>query len=81
MAEDATLYFLVIFTSHFTLEMTLIFASVRTSSRRLVYFSFAETFVAYGKTSPWSVSDSATNTSFDCSLIHPSRYSGNVVYA
>ena len=33
MAEDATLYFMVIFTSHLVLELTLIFGSVRTSSR------------------------------------------------
>jgi len=36
MAEDATLYFLVIFTSHLMLELTLIFGSVRISSRRSV---------------------------------------------
>ena len=30
MAEDAVFYFMVIFTSHLLLEMTLIFGSVRT---------------------------------------------------
>ena len=44
MAEDATLYFLVIFTSHFLLILTLVFGSVRTLQRRFV-FSFAKTFI------------------------------------
>jgi len=39
MAEDAMLYFLVIFTSHLLLELTLIFGSVRTSSHRSVFSS------------------------------------------
>ena len=60
MAEDATLYFLVIFTSHLVLELTLIFGSVSTSSRRSISLSFAETFVAFDKTTPWSVSDITT---------------------
>ena len=60
MAEDATLYFLIIFSSHLVLELTIIFGSVRTSSRCSVSFSFAETSVAFDKTTPWSVSDSAT---------------------
>ena len=37
MAEDATLYFLVIFTSHLLLELTLIFGSVSTSSHHSVF--------------------------------------------
>ena len=44
MAEDATLYFLVIFTSHFLLVVTLVFGSVRTSPHRFV-FSPADTFI------------------------------------
>ena len=60
MAEDATLYFMVIFTSHLILELTLIFGSVRTSSHRSVSFSFAETFVAFDKTAPWNVSNNMT---------------------
>ena len=60
LAEDATLYFLVIFTSHLILELTLIFGSVSTSSHLSASFSFAETFVARDKAAPWNVSDSAT---------------------
>ena len=60
MAEDATLYFLVIFTSHLLLELTLIFGSVRTSSRRSVSpLSYYKTFTAFGQTTPRSVSASA----------------------
>ena len=33
IAQDATYYFLIIFTSHFVLELTLLFATVRTLSQ------------------------------------------------
>ena len=47
MAQDATIYFLVIFTSHLVLELTEIFGRVRKSWYRSMFsFSPAETFVA-----------------------------------
>jgi len=60
MAEDAMLYFMVIFTSHLLLEMTLIFGSVRTFQIALFSLSSAETFVAFDQTTPRNVSNGAT---------------------
>jgi len=60
MAGDAMFYFLVIFTSHLLLEMTLIFGTVRTFHITLFSLSRTETFVAFDQTTPWSVSNVAT---------------------
>ena len=43
VAQDATLYFLVIFTSHLTLEMTIIFGGVRRLPHRT--FPLIKTFI------------------------------------
>ena len=78
--QDATYYFLVIFTSHLLLEMTLLFANVRISSQFSIFFLWpAETFVAYTTTSPRRVSDART-VAFLCSPDRSPRNSGNVVY-
>ena len=56
IAQDATVYFLIIFTSHLVLELTLILGRVRIFSRRLILFSPTETLVAYYPTTPRDVS-------------------------
>lgn len=62
IAQDATYYFLIIFTSHFVLELTLLFARVRALSL-LHAFSvwIAETFIAFTTTNPRLVSDTGTH--------------------
>ena len=60
IVRDATIYFLVIFTSHLVLELTLIFGRVWTFPFCSIFFSFAETFVAFNATTPWRVSNTGT---------------------
>ena len=58
IAQDATYYFLIIFTSHLVLEMFLVFASVRISSQRsIISLRLAYTFVGWNQTTPWQVGE------------------------
>ena len=61
IARDSTHYFLVIFTSHLVLELTLLLGRVRISSRFPVSsLRLTETFVACNTTAPRQVSDAKT---------------------
>ena len=58
IVRDATHYFLVIFTSHVALEMTLLFARVSILSCRSIFpLSPAETLLALNAGAPFHVSD------------------------
>ena len=58
IVQDATHYFLIIFTSHLVLSLTLILGRVRVSSRCHIFsFSLAGTFVAFDSATPRPVSD------------------------
>ena len=80
IVQDATHYFLVIFTSHLVSELTLIFASVRMFSyHSMLSFSLSETSIAYDPITPFHVSDTKVHL-LTCSLGHFLRNSGIVVY-
>jgi hypothetical protein len=62
IAEDATCYFLIIFTSHLVLELTLLLGRVRITPQRSTFpLPLAETFVVFSSTTPWHVSDTRTH--------------------
>lgn len=56
VVQDATHYFLVIFTSHFIFEMTLLFGRVRILSWCFAASRVTETILALNPTAPWHVS-------------------------
>ena len=60
IAQDATFYFLVIFTSHLIFELTLLFGRVRTSPSALP-LQPTETFIAFNPSASWRVSDTGTH--------------------
>ena len=61
IVQDATYYFLVIFTSHFVLVMFLAFASVSKSSQASIFSRrFTYTFIGFDQATPCFVSDTGT---------------------
>ena len=62
IVQDATHYFLVIFTSHVVFELTLIFAKVRILACHSIFsFSLVETFIAINPATSCHVSDTRTH--------------------
>ena len=61
IVQDATYYFLVIFTSHFVLVMFLAFASVSKSPQASIFSRrFTYTFIGFDQATPCFVSDTGT---------------------
>ena len=78
--QDATHYFLIIFTSHLVLSLTLILGRVRTLSHRSIFnFSLSETFVVFDPTTTCHVSDVKIHPFSYSWLISPWN-SANIVY-